>query len=75
VYNLGSTAGHSNRQIISAATEITGQTVDVRLGEPRAGDPATLTANSAKFDQLVPAWRQYTLRDMIAHAWAWYNKK
>jgi UDP-glucose 4-epimerase len=72
VYNLGSAAGHSNRQIVSAATEITGQTVNVRLGDPRAGDPATLTADSTKFDQQVPGWRRHTLRDMIAHAWAWY---
>jgi len=74
VYNLGSAAGHSNRQIVSAATEVTGQTVDVRLGESRAGDPATLTADPAKFDQLVPNWRRYNLRDMIAHAWAWYAR-
>ncbi len=72
VYNLGSAYGHSNRQIVSAATEVTGQTVNVQLGEPRAGDPAVLTADSAKFDQLVPGWRRYNLRDMIAHAWAWY---
>jgi UDP-glucose 4-epimerase len=74
VYNLGSASGHSNRQIISAATDITGQTVNVQLGEPRAGDPAVLTADSSKFDQLVSNWRRYNLRDMIAHAWTWYNK-
>lgn len=72
VYNLGSTAGHSNRQVISAVTDVTGQTVNVELGDARAGDPACLTADSSKFDQLVPSWRQYTLRDMIAHAWQWY---
>jgi UDP-glucose 4-epimerase len=72
VYNLGSAAGHSNRQIVSAATEVTKQTVNVQLGEPRAGDPATLTADPAKFDHLVPGWRRYNLRDMISHAWAWY---
>ena len=72
VYNLGSAAGHSNRQVISAATEITGRTVDVQLGVARAGDPATLTAAADQFDRLVPGWRRYTLRDMISHAWAWY---
>jgi UDP-glucose 4-epimerase len=73
VYNLGSASGHSNRQIISAATDVTGQTVDVELGEPRAGDPATLTADATKFNQLVPEWQRYNLRDMISHAWRWYN--
>jgi UDP-glucose 4-epimerase len=72
VYNLGSAAGHSNRQVISAVTDVTGQTVNVRLGDARPGDPACLTADSSKFDQLVPGWRQYNLRDMISHAWRWY---
>jgi UDP-glucose 4-epimerase len=72
VYNLGSAAGHSNRQIISAATDVTGKPVDVELGMPRSGDPATLTADAARFDQLVPTWRRHNLRDMISHAWAWY---
>jgi len=74
VYNLGSTAGHSNRQIIAAATEITGKPVNVQLGNSRTGDPAVLTADSNQFDQLVVNWRQYHLRDMISHAWAWYNQ-
>jgi UDP-glucose 4-epimerase len=72
IYNLGSAAGHSNRQIISAATEITGKTVDVKLGDPRAGDPASLTANAEKFNSISSNWRHYNLRDMISHAWAWY---
>jgi UDP-glucose 4-epimerase len=72
IYNLGSAAGHSNRQIISAATEITGKTVDVKLGDPRAGDPASLTANAEKFNSISSNWRRYNLRDMISHAWAWY---
>ena len=74
VYNLGSAAGHSNRQIISAATDVTGKPVDVELGVPRSGDPAVLTADAARFDQLVPDWRHHNLRDMISHAWAWYKK-
>jgi UDP-glucose 4-epimerase len=72
VYNLGSAAGHSNRQIIAAITEITGKPVNVQLGNSRTGDPAVLTADSTQFDQLVVDWRQYNLRDMITHAWAWY---
>jgi len=75
VYNLGSAAGHSNRQIISAATDVTGQPVDVVLGSARSGDPAELTASPAKFDLQVADWRKYTLRDMISHAWTWYNKQ
>ena len=72
VYNLGSNEGTSNRQIISGATKITGQTVNVVLGEKRAGDPPILTASSEKFDGVVTGWKKYTLDDMIQHAWNWY---
>ena len=72
VYNLGSNEGTSNRQIIGAATKITGQTVNVVLGEKRAGDPPVLTASAEKFNNIVSGWRKYSLDDMIQHAWAWY---
>lgn len=72
IYNLGSSTGTSNRQIISSITEITGQYVDVQLGEKRLGDPPILTASSEKFDSIVGDWKKYNLVDMIRHAWAWY---
>ena len=73
VYNLGSSMGHSNRQIISTAEEITKTKVNVTAGPARAGDPATLTAESGAFDRVVPNWRQYNLHDIITHAWKWYR--
>jgi UDP-glucose 4-epimerase len=72
VYNLGSSTGTSNQEIIDAAKRITGQSLTVTAGEQRAGDPPQLTASSAKFDLVVGAWRHYTLDDMIKHAWNWY---
>lgn len=72
VYNLGSSAGTSNREIIAAAERITGRTLKVTVGEQRAGDPPMLTASADKFDLVAGAWRYYTLDDMIRHAWTWY---
>lgn len=72
-YNLGSSEGLSNRQIITAVTEITGKQVNVQIGQERPGDPAVLTADASKFDKLVPGWRQHGLKDIIAHAWKWYS--
>jgi UDP-glucose 4-epimerase len=74
VYNLGSNTGTSNREIIAAAERITGQTVTVATGDQRAGDPPVLTASADKFTAVAGAWQQYTLDDMIAHAWKWYTK-
>lgn len=71
VYNLGSNTGTSNRQIIDAAQRVTGSAVTVQLGQARPGDPPMLTASAAKFDQ-HGEWKQYSLDDMIRHAWAWY---
>lgn len=72
VYNLGSNTGTSNRQVISSVTEITGEHVDVQLGEKRVGDPPILTASSDKFDLIAGQWKKYKLNDIIRHAWAWY---
>jgi UDP-glucose 4-epimerase len=74
IYNLGTAEGTSNAQIIDTARTITGQPIEVVVGPIRPGDPATLTADPAKF-QTVSSWRpQFDLKDMIQHAWAWYNR-
>ena len=74
IYNLGTAEGTSNAQIIDTARTITGQPIEVVVGPIRPGDPATLTADPAKF-QTVSSWRpQFDLKDVIQHAWAWYNR-
>jgi len=72
VYNLGSSTGTSNREIISAAERVTGQTLTVRVGEQRVGDPPMLTASADKFNAVAGTWQAHDLDDMIRHAWAWY---
>lgn len=71
VYNLGSNTGTSNQEIIAAAERITGQTVKIKQGPRREGDPDALVADSSKFNQLV-RWQRFNLDDMIRHAWKWY---
>jgi UDP-glucose 4-epimerase len=74
VYNLGSNTGTSNREIIDAAQQVTGNAVVIQLGEPRPGDPPVLTASAAKFAMIAGTWKRYELEDMICHAWEWYNQ-
>ena len=74
VYNLGSNTGTSNREIIDAAQQVTGNAVVIQLGEPRPGDPPVLTASAAKFGMAAGTWKRYELEDMICHAWEWYQK-
>jgi UDP-glucose 4-epimerase len=74
VYNLGTNRGHSNLEVITAAATVTKIAVTHKNGHPRAGDPAVLTADAGKF-MAVSNWRpQWSLEDMITHAWAWYTR-
>ena len=75
VYNLGSNQGHSVKQIMERARTIVGKMPHIGLSDRRAGDPAVLTANPAKFDLVAGAWRHHDLDDMIQHAWNWYVRK
>ncbi len=72
VYNLGTSVGASNLEIIRAAEEITGQRVDVKKGPRREGDPAVLTASSDKFNRVSGWVPRHNIHEIIQHAWQWY---
>ena len=74
VYNLGTSQGISNREIIDTAQQATGTAVVIRVGEKRAGDPPVLTASADKFNRYTTEWRKYDLDTIVRHAWAWYNR-
>jgi UDP-glucose 4-epimerase len=74
IYNLGTNRGTSNLEVIQAAAKITQQDVGVLHGPKREGDPAVLTADTAKF-MTVSNWQpKFDLEDMITHAWTWYTR-
>ena len=73
-YNLGNTKGHSNLEVVQAASRITGKDVGLLHGQPRAGDPAQLTALAGKFQKLSGWQPRFGLDSMIQHAWTWYNR-
>ena len=72
-YNLGNSSGHSNLTVIKEVESVTGKTVNLKFGPVREGDPATLTANSNKFSNATGWQAQYTLTDIVTHAWDWYQ--
>jgi UDP-glucose 4-epimerase len=74
VFNLGTKNGFSNREIITAAERITGQTVNMRVGPRREGDPAVLTASADKWIQTSGWQPRFGLDSMITHAWQWYTQ-
>jgi UDP-glucose 4-epimerase len=75
VYNLGTGSGHSTLQVVDAARAVTGQKIEVTYGPPRPGDPPVLAASSARFNRATGWAPQYTLDQIVDHAWQWYNRR
>ncbi|XWN33152.1 MAG: UDP-glucose 4-epimerase GalE [Devosia sp.] len=73
--NLGSGAGASVREVVSAAEAITGRPVAVTEGERREGDADRLIAD-ASLAQKAIGWRpaRSDLDTMIETAWRWHNR-
>ena len=74
IYNLGTDEGFSNAQVIDTARTVTGQRIEVVVGDQRAGDPAVLTADSSKFRSVCNWQPRFGLSDIIQHVWTWYNR-
>lgn len=69
-YNLGNGNGFSVKQVIDVVKEVTGQQFKVVLDARRAGDPATLVANSTLAKrELQWAPRYPSIVDIVTHAW------
>ena len=72
VYNLGSAAGFSVREVIEAVRKVTGRAVPARAVKRRMGDPPVLVASSRRARREL-GWqpRHSKLEEMVADAWAW----
>ncbi|MCH5462390.1 UDP-glucose 4-epimerase GalE [Lactobacillus sp. LC28-10] len=71
-FNLGSSTGFSNKQILEAAREATGQPIPAEDAPRRAGDPSTLIAASDKARKVLGWKPQYDdVKEIIKTAWNW----
>jgi UDP-glucose 4-epimerase len=72
VYNLGSAAGFSVREVVEAARKVTGRAIPARVVKRRSGDPPVLVASSRRARREL-GWqpRHSKLEEMIGDAWAW----
>lgn len=73
-YNLGTGKGYSVKEIIDAASKITGIKIPVQYEGRREGDPPILIADSNKI-QNACGWRpRYSDIDtIISSAWKWHS--
>ncbi len=73
--NLGTGRGHSVREVIRAAEEVTGRKVPVKEGPRRPGDPPLLVAAADKARRELGWEPRYTeLRAIVETAWNWHRK-
>jgi UDP-glucose 4-epimerase len=72
VYNLGSAAGFSVREVVEAARRVTGRAIPARVLKRRVGDPPVLVASSRRARREL-GWQptHSTLEHMLADAWSW----
>jgi UDP-glucose 4-epimerase len=72
VYNLGSAAGFSVREVVEAARKVSGRAIPARVLKRRMGDPPVLVASSRRARRELGWQPQYSkLEQMLADAWAW----
>jgi UDP-glucose 4-epimerase len=76
VYNLGNSIGYSVRQVIDLAGKVTGRAIPTIEEQRRAGDPATLVADSGKIKGVLNWTPEYEdLERIIATAWKWIQSR
>jgi UDP-glucose 4-epimerase len=75
-YNLGNGNGYSVREVIEAVRRVTGHPIPVVMGARRAGDPPALVADS-RAARAALGWqpRHAALEVIVAHAWAWEQRR
>ena len=73
--NLGNGHGYSVSEVLDAARQITGNSIEARIEPRRAGDPSRLVADASKASRILgwkPAYAE--LETIIRSAWEWHRK-
>lgn len=76
ILNLGTGEGHSVKEMIDETEKVTGQKVNYKMGERRAGDPAALMALAKKAETIL-GWRpkHSSLQNIIKTTYQLYQQK
>ncbi|RMC49658.1 UDP-glucose 4-epimerase GalE [Lactobacillus sp. ESL0228] len=74
VFNLGTSQGYSNLEIVKAARKVTGIDIPYTFGPRRGGDPDILVADSTKAREIL-GWKpkHEDIEDIISSAWKWHK--
>lgn len=74
VYNLSTSTGYSNKQIIDTVFKVLDKTTTIVEAPARAGDPAVLTGSAEKFYNETGWQPSFTLEEIVKTVWQWYNR-
>lgn len=74
-YNLGTSKGTSNLEMVEAFHRFTGKHFKVKFGNNRPGDPAQLVSDAKKFDSTGFRYTHSNLERIITTQWEWYKKQ
>lgn len=69
--NLGTGQGHSVKEVVALAEEITGRTVTKRICPRRPGDPPVLVADPSRSLQVLQWKPSRSLPAIVSSAWKW----
>ena len=73
-FNLGGERGYSNLEIVDSINRVTPLTVNLKYGDPRAGDPSTLIADTHAANTILGWKPKHDLDSIISTAYKWYTK-
>ncbi|KKB73310.1 MULTISPECIES: UDP-glucose 4-epimerase GalE [Bacillus] len=74
VYNVGTGAGHSVKEMIETSETITERNIPKQTDKRRAGDPPVLVADSRALQEHTGWKPKYSdLQTIIQSAWAWHT--
>lgn len=73
-FNLGSSTGFSNREILEAARKVTNKEIPAEIAPRRGGDPDVLVASSTKAREVLGWKPQFDdINKIIETAWKWHT--
>lgn len=73
-FNLGSSTGFSNREILEAARKVTNKEILAEIAPRRGGDPDVLVASSTKAREVLGWKPQFDdISKIIETAWKWHT--
>ena len=73
VFNIGIGKGVSVLELIQAFNRASGDELPYRIGPRRAGDVSAIYADATKANQQLGWAPQYSIDDLLATSWRWYQ--